>query len=216
MIRVTSLPPLEPSKDKSHHVGSPRTGFQNPWPSFDQMRGGVVDLFKTRFIRDKPPFVPVPADRQGLPTSPQTRLHTSTDRFQSHLARSCWLRRYRLAALGSERGLNILCDPVFSERTSPFSSFGPKRYTAAPCTVSELCDALYIDAICISHNHYDHADTNTLKYIHDHHPQVLFLVGLNNTRWLTHVGIPSSHIRELDWWDRLTHRLILPPMSPSL
>lgn len=56
-------------------------------------------------------------------------------------------------------GLTILTDPVFSQRCSPSQFFGPKRYRNAPCTIKELPQ---IDAVCISHNHYDHLDYNSI------------------------------------------------------
>ncbi len=56
-------------------------------------------------------------------------------------------------------GISILTDPVFSERLGPsllrYLPGSPKRYTRCPCTVQELPE---IDAVVISHNHYDHLD----------------------------------------------------------
>ena len=92
--------------------------------------------------------------------------------------------------------------PFSSERTSPVTWFGPKRYTPTPCTLPELLDAVNVDLVVISHNHYDHADTETLKAVWaKRKSNVHFLVGLHNSRWLTAVGIDRSSITELDWWD---------------
>ena len=111
------------------------------------------------------------------------------------------------------RGINILLDPVFSDRTSPVSFFGPKRYTPTPCTLEELCDHVPIDVVCISHNHYDHADVTTLRYLFEQADQegreMVCCVGLGNGRWLTPL-IPELAGREQrisiwegDWWDRV-------------
>ncbi|EHY53809.1 hypothetical protein HRR83_004454 [Exophiala dermatitidis] len=103
------------------------------------------------------------------------------------------------------RGINILCDPVFSDRTSPISWLGPKRYTPPPCSLSELLDHIEIDVVLISHNHYDHADAATLKTIWARRKQnVRFIAGLHNARWLVSAcGIDRECIIELDWWDRV-------------
>lgn len=53
---------------------------------------------------------------------------------------------------GAERGVRVLLDPVLRERTSPFTFAGPKRYTPTSCLLEELPG---LDAVCISHNHYD-------------------------------------------------------------
>lgn len=56
-----------------------------------------------------------------------------------------------------------LIDPVFSDRASPFSFMGPKRFHAPPIALDELPN---LDGVIISHNHYDHMDKNTLKTLH--------------------------------------------------
>jgi hypothetical protein len=60
-------------------------------------------------------------------------------------------------------GLNILVDPVFSERASPFSFFGPKRVNAPGVAFTDLPT---IDVVLVTHNHYDHLDVETLALVH--------------------------------------------------
>lgn len=92
------------------------------------------------------------------------------------------------------RDLNILTDPVFSKRVSPFSWIGPKRHRAPGLTIEELPR---IDFILISHNHYDHTDIKALsKLIKKDDP--IFLVPLGNSELIEDLG--STHIIELDWW----------------
>jgi hypothetical protein len=55
--------------------------------------------------------------------------------------------------------MSIIADPVFSERCSPVSFAGPKRYTPPACTVAELPS---LDLVLISHNHYDHLDWDSI------------------------------------------------------
>ena len=93
-------------------------------------------------------------------------------------------------------GFRVLFDPVFSERCSPFSWLGPRRYTEAPCQVEEIP---IIDAVVISHNHYDHMDHPTIMKIKKKHPDVHFFCPLGNKKWFTKSGIQQA--TELDWWE---------------
>lgn len=93
-------------------------------------------------------------------------------------------------------GLRVLFDPVFEDRCSPFSWLGPKRYTEAPCQIKDIP---IIDAVVISHNHYDHLSYPTIKEISDNHPNCHFFAPLGNKPWFTSSGI--KNMTELDWWD---------------
>ncbi|ETN41542.1 uncharacterized protein HMPREF1541_03478 [Cyphellophora europaea CBS 101466] len=202
MPTIHTLPPLAPSSDKSHHK---QPGYKNPWPSWPNRGLSFADVFRTRFGGNKPPYVPVPADRAELV---QVRRPDFSPPPPGAAFKVTWIGHasflLQCALPSSTRTLNILLDPVFSERTSPFSFFGPKRYTPTPCTLAELLDELPIDVVCISHNHYDHADTASLKAIYEHRgPDVLFCVALGNSRWLLPLSIPKQQIWEGDWWDRL-------------
>ncbi|MGF7154721.1 L-ascorbate metabolism protein UlaG (beta-lactamase superfamily) [Novosphingobium gossypii] len=68
-------------------------------------------------------------------------------------------------------GLNILTDPVWSDRTSPIAFAGPRRLTAPGIRTSELPP---IDVIFLSHNHYDHLDLATLRHLQARHaPRII-------------------------------------------
>lgn len=96
------------------------------------------------------------------------------------------------------RGLNILTDPVFSERVSPVSFAGPKRLVALPFEIDSLPS---IDLVVVSHSHYDHLDLATLKQINQiNKGRTLFLVPLGNLELLQSLGI--TNVKELDWWDQ--------------
>jgi len=90
--------------------------------------------------------------------------------------------------------LNILTDPIFSERASPVSWAGPKRVRAPGVALKDLPK---IDVVVISHNHYDHLDLSSLKEI-DQRDKPLFLVGLGTAKLLNGFGI--KNVEELDWW----------------
>jgi L-ascorbate metabolism protein UlaG (beta-lactamase superfamily) len=93
------------------------------------------------------------------------------------------------------KNLNILTDPIFAERASPFNFIGPKRVRAPGIDLEMLPP---IDVVIISHNHYDHLDIGSLKRIDGKfHP--LFLVPLGNKEFLKNEGLQNVH--EMDWWD---------------
>src|SRR6185295_12999072 len=60
-------------------------------------------------------------------------------------------------------GINILTDPVWSERVSPVSFAGPRRHRAPGIRFEDLPP---IDLVLVSHNHYDHLDVATLRALH--------------------------------------------------
>ena len=94
-------------------------------------------------------------------------------------------------------GLNILTDPIWSKRASPVSWAGPRRVRPAGLRFEDLPP---IDAVLVSHNHYDHMDLPTLKRLERaHSPR--FVVGLGNGALLAARGIRPA---ELDWWQSVS------------
>jgi L-ascorbate metabolism protein UlaG (beta-lactamase superfamily) len=91
-----------------------------------------------------------------------------------------------------------LTDPVFSERTSPVQWAGPKRFHAVPLNVDELPE---IEAVIISHNHYDHLDYGSIQKLKDKVNH--FLVPLGNGQTLLDWGVAKEKITEFDWWDSI-------------
>lgn len=92
-------------------------------------------------------------------------------------------------------GQNWLLDPVFSERASPFSFMGPKRFHQPPIELESLP---HIDGVIISHNHYDHMDEYSIKQLKD--KVDVFLMPLGNAAQLHEWGVPRKKVFELDWW----------------
>jgi len=91
-------------------------------------------------------------------------------------------------------GLNILTDPVYSQRVSPFRSAGPKRVRAPGLAFEDLPP---IHLVLITHNHYDHLDIETLLRLEQvHSPR--FVTGLGNRAFLQQFGIRA--VDDLDWW----------------
>jgi L-ascorbate metabolism protein UlaG (beta-lactamase superfamily) len=99
----------------------------------------------------------------------------------------------------------ILTDPVWSERISPVSFAGPRRFHAAPVDVGELPP---LDAILISHDHYDHLDYPTVRWLHAiarresaEHPRPAFYTSLGVGARLEALGVDPALVVELDWWE---------------
>ncbi len=98
-----------------------------------------------------------------------------------------------LAQLG---GLNLLTDPMFSERASPLAFVGPKRHVEPGIALDELP---HIDLVLISHNHYDHLDAGSVRSLAAQAGgPPLFIVPLGLKRWFEKLGI--AQVVELDWW----------------
>lgn len=95
-------------------------------------------------------------------------------------------------------GLNVLTDPVFSPRVGPVSWAGPKRVIPPGVRFEDLPR---IDAVVISHNHYDHLDLPTLKrLVAAHNPQIFTPLGV--AQYLHANEIPRA--ADLDWWQQAT------------
>lgn len=95
-------------------------------------------------------------------------------------------------------GYRVLVDPVWTERASPFESQGPMRFHVAPLPLDQLPK---IDAVVISHDHYDHLDHETVIALGDRVP--LYAVPLGVGAHLEHWGVPADRIEERDWWGEI-------------
>ena len=93
-------------------------------------------------------------------------------------------------------GLRLLVDPMFSQRASPFNVIGPKRFHAPPVSLADLPK---IDAVMISHDHPDHLDMDTVRFLSSKgtHFFVPLGVGSHLDAW----AIPEGQITELDWFE---------------
>ncbi len=92
-------------------------------------------------------------------------------------------------------GLNILTDPVFASRAGPFGLLGPKRARPPALRLGELPR---IDAVVLSHCHYDHLDLAALRWLSRRHRPVI-VTTLGNKAWLEARGV--ERVLEFDWWE---------------
>ena len=91
-------------------------------------------------------------------------------------------------------GARVLTDPVWSERVSPSALVGPRRFFPPPLPLEELPP---IDAVVVSHDHYDHLDMATIRALSARGGAfyVPLGVGAHLEKW----GVPAERIHELDW-----------------
>ncbi len=95
-------------------------------------------------------------------------------------------------------GMTILADPVWAERYSPSSLWGPKRFHPVPIEIEDLP---HIDAVIISHDHYDHLDKDAVIALNE--KGTTFYAPLGVGAHLESWGVDITHIVELDWWDEV-------------
>ena len=91
---------------------------------------------------------------------------------------------------------NILVDPVLSERSSPVSFAGPKRFSQLPLRAEELPA---IDVLFLSHDHYDHLDYQTIRAIRDRVRSFVVPLGIDSI--LRGWGVDAEKIHALAWWE---------------
>jgi L-ascorbate metabolism protein UlaG (beta-lactamase superfamily) len=156
---------------------------ETPTP-FGAMLGYLVRQFSGDEVRVPPSPLPVLAvDRTVLDAAPPA----------SGL-RAFWIGH---ASVYVEiDGLRLLLDPVFAERVSPIP-IGPKRFHPPPIALADLPK---IDAVLVSHDHYDHLDMATVQHLAARGTRffVPLGIGAHLERW----GVPPAQIEEMEWWQR--------------
>jgi N-acyl-phosphatidylethanolamine-hydrolysing phospholipase D len=170
----------------AHH--DPRGGFRNPWPTDTREPGGFLRWQRERRERTLPPD-PAPDDLPaGVP-------RVAVPRAPAGEMRITWIGHATfLLQVG---GVNILTDPHWSRRASPVQFAGPARFVPPGVPWDDLPP---IDAVLLSHDHYDHLDDGTVRRLRRRFGR--------NVRWFTPLGyrgwFADRRVRdvvELDWWD---------------
>jgi L-ascorbate metabolism protein UlaG (beta-lactamase superfamily) len=93
-------------------------------------------------------------------------------------------------------GVRLLIDPVWAERASFVSFAGPRRFFPSPLPLAELPA---VDAIALSHDHYDHLDESFVRTLAARGMRWIAPLGVG--RWLARWGVAAADVTELDWWD---------------
>jgi N-acyl-phosphatidylethanolamine-hydrolysing phospholipase D len=177
--------------------------FRNNYPGFEPK--SLADVLRWRWA----------AHRSGVPRPPRGPIpQVAPDlAFLQANARAAAAMRPAVTWIGHATvlaqlgGLNLLTDPVFSERASPLPFAGPKRHL--PPGVA-LADLPHIDVVLASHNHYDHLDAASVDAL-QRQPggPPLFVVPLGVKAWLAERGIANAV--ELGWW---TSHTVPAPAGP--
>lgn len=166
----------------SHHRQA--GGFRNPWPASQPQgaRGVLKWILSRRREASSDGVAPSPltaaiAPNAGDPGLSLTWIGHSTFLIQSD-------------------GLSVLTDPIWSERASPVQFAGPRRYSRPGLEFDALPA---IDAVFLSHDHYDHLDDSTVRRLVARYPR---------TQWIAPIGVGgfvrkrgAANVAELDWWE---------------
>jgi N-acyl-phosphatidylethanolamine-hydrolysing phospholipase D len=183
IAEISAVPP-------AHHA---LRGFRNPSPD-GQLRGvGAMLRWAWQRVRTRGLF----ASSGGEPpvrTTHQVRQPRAGDRevLLTWVGHSTFLIQ--------AGGLNILTDPVWSERCAPVQWAGPRRCVPPGIPFGELPP---IDMVLQSHDHYDHFDDWSVRAIARAHPGAHWYTPLGVGRRLRGRGV--QHVTELDWWQRQDH-----------
>lgn len=174
----------------NHHT--PSGGFANPWATrppqghtnllrwalaHRRTRPKPVDPDPSVFVRATPDF---PSPRAEIGKLVLTWVGHSTFLVQTG-------------------GLNVLTDPMWSDRASPVRFVGPKRWVPPGIALEQLPP---IDVVLLSHDHYDHLDSWTVRQLVKRHPEARWLAPLRLGRFLRRHG--ADAVTEMDWWEELT------------
>lgn len=108
-------------------------------------------------------------------------------------------------------GKNLLVDPMLGDDTSPIAPMTTKRFSENALAIIDTLPK--IDAVLYTHDHYDHIDLKSVKKLM---PKVdRWFVGLGIGRHLERWKIPSSNIKEFDWWQELDFDDVKITYTPS-
>lgn len=161
---------------QSDHFDGER--FFNPdHPAIDPR---FADLLRWQFGGTRERWSPAPPTRSVVPARKVDGLAVTHVGHASFLVQAC--------------GRNLLVDPVWSERVSPVGWAGPRRANAPGIAFDALPP---IDAVLLTHCHYDHLDTATLKRLWERHrPRILAPLGNDRVVGRTAPGVP---VETFDW-----------------
>jgi L-ascorbate metabolism protein UlaG (beta-lactamase superfamily) len=158
--------------------------FGNDPPPPEQDLG--VNFAEWRGDQVRRPPAPFPLLKPSLPETPEPGL------------RAIWFGHATvLIEIGGRR---VMTDPMLSDQAFPVKLFAPRRNNPPPLTVEQLPR---IDAVTISHDHFDHLDMATVQTLAKKGTH--FFVGLGVGAHLERWAVPAAQIHEMDWWETQEH-----------
>jgi L-ascorbate metabolism protein UlaG (beta-lactamase superfamily) len=171
---------LERMKQSPEWQGS---HFENPQPIVNDIWAAIVHQSTSA--------------ANETPGSPPSTIRVEPARFASPPPsglRVTWLGHSTI--LLEVDGHRFLTDPVWSERVGPVDFAGPRRFFPPLLALQDLPP---LDAVVLSHDHYDHLDYATIVALRDRN--LTFVAPLGVGAHLERWGVPAAQIVELDWWD---------------
>ncbi|KAK7206611.1 beta-lactamase superfamily domain-containing protein [Myxozyma melibiosi] len=178
--------------EKAHHTASGH--FKAPWKSFGKGDIAPTEVLWSKIIGE---WKPVKSSADMMPLAVPAFLSADCSRDASKI-RATWLGHATfLTEMPS--GINVLFDPLLGTKCAPSFLPGFGRISPAPCKVSDLPR---VDVVCISHAHYDHLDTYSIKLLMQQFPGIHYFVPLGMKAWFEATGVRSGNVTELDWWDQ--------------
>lgn len=173
----------------AHH--RPGGGFRNPWRDFapDIPQGFLAWARAHRTTHPRPRDPDPSVFSRAVPafSSPRAPAGDLSVTWVGHAT--------FLIQIG---GLNVLTDPIWSERPSPIFFAGPRRWVPPGVRFDALPP---IDLVLVSHNHYDHFDSRTMRRLAALHPNARWLVPLELGALVRRKG--ALNVQEMDWWNEL-------------
>ncbi|HEX6308380.1 MAG TPA: MBL fold metallo-hydrolase [Longimicrobiales bacterium] len=167
-----------------------RGRFVHPWPLEEGASRGLRDLLRWQRDRVRNGVVPDPPPHAFTVATPDV----AQPRVARDELRITWIGHATF--LIQLAGINVLTDPVWSARASPLPWAGPRRLVPAALPFAELPP---IDAIVLSHDHYDHLDAPTVRRLQRRFgAQLHWITPLGYRRWLRRRSVRT--VTELDWW----------------
>jgi N-acyl-phosphatidylethanolamine-hydrolysing phospholipase D len=196
---MSDLPPV--INPNSHH--RPGGGYRNPWPNTEP--AGFRDFLRWRLReRHSHQLAPNPP-RDSLPQRQPSIVQPRADRGYRSVT---WVgHATALLQLGP---VNVLTDPVWSERASPVQWLGPRRLMSPAVNFDALPP---LDVVLLSHNHYDHLDAGTVRHIATRFPDTPWLCPLGLGELLRAFGVREAI--ERDWWQTVDMQMFSATCAPA-
>lgn len=170
-----------------------RGRFILPWPLEDEPARGFRDIIRWYRNRLRDGVAPTPPREAFEMAEPDI----AAPRNAADELRITWIGQATF--LIQIAGIAVLTDPIWSRRASPIPWAGPSRLVAPGLGFNSLPP---VDVIILSHDHYDHLDTATVRHLHARFGDALmWITPLGYAPWLRRIGITS--VSELDWWDHV-------------